>query len=370
MKKTLLSLTLMLLGFHFSYAQWTTGVSPTTITNTVGIGTTAPGYPFHIYNTTTRSTNSGSYADFGIESFNNTGWQGSRLYFGRARGTVTAPLAVLNGDYIGWLDFYGHDGTTVQRSGQLVLIANGAPSSGIVPGAFLFNLAGADGVNSERMRISSNGNVGIGTSTPNDMLDVNGFSIFGASVEKISVGSGSLGFNRKVATGAIYDNTKFGYQFQHTGSTTAGSDYLALQVYNPGAAGINPTSLVINGLSQVGVNTSYIPTGYQFAVNGSAIATSITVQLRSTWPDYVFTKNYALPSLTEVETYIDQNHHLPEIPSEHEVTQNGLNLGEMNRLLLKKVEELTLYLIESQKQAQLQQQQINELKEQMKLLRK
>jgi hypothetical protein len=193
------------------------------------------------------------------------------------------------------------------------------------------------------------GNVGIGTSTPNDMLDVNGYSIFGPSVEKISIGGGSLGFNRKVATGAIYNNTKFAYQFQHTGSTTAGSDYLALQVYNPGGAGMNPTSLVINGSSQVGVNTSYIPTGYQFAVNGSAIATSITVQLRTNWPDYVFKKGYTLPVLSDVKTYIDRNHHLPEIPSEQEVAKNGINLGEMNKLLLKKVEELTLYLIEKDK---------------------
>ncbi|MDN3581380.1 hypothetical protein [Mucilaginibacter flavus] len=85
--------------------------------------------------------------------------------------------------------------------------------------------------------------------------------------------------------------------------------------------------------------------GYKFAVNGSVIANSVIVKL---YPgaDYVFKNDYQLPSLSDVKTYIDQNHHLPEIPSEQEVAQNGLNLGEMNRLLLKKVKELTLYLIE------------------------
>jgi len=71
------------------------------------------------------------------------------------------------------------------------------------------------------------------------------------------------------------------------------------------------------------------------------------VKLNNVWPDYVFKPTYQLPSLTEVKTYIDQNKHLPEIPSEQEIAKEGQNLGEMNKLLLKKVEELTLYLIEN-----------------------
>ncbi len=97
----------------------------------------------------------------------------------------------------------------------------------------------------------------------------------------------------------------------------------------------------------VGIGTTDTK-GYKFAVNGSVIANSITVKVYP-WADYVFKRGYQLPSLTDVKTYIDQNHHLPEIPSEQEVAQNGINLGEINRLLLKKVEELTLYLIEKDK---------------------
>lgn len=67
------------------------------------------------------------------------------------------------------------------------------------------------------------------------------------------------------------------------------------------------------------------------------------------WPDYVFAQTYELRDLDEVETFINENHHLPEIPSEAEVKENGIELGEMNARLLQKIEELTLYLIEQNK---------------------
>ena len=119
----------------------------------------------------------------------------------------------------------------------------------------------------------------------------------------------------------------------------------------------------------VGIGTSDTK-GYKLAVNGSFIATSVTVKLNSAWPDYVFKPSYQLPSLSEVKTYIDQNQHLPEIPSEQEMAKNGLDVSEMNKLLMKKVEELTLYLIEHQQQIKDQQQQINALKKQMRALKK
>lgn len=92
--------------------------------------------------------------------------------------------------------------------------------------------------------------------------------------------------------------------------------------------------------------------GYKLAVNGNAIANSVTVKVYP-WADFVFNKNYPLPSLSEVKSYIDLNHHLPKIPSEKEVLEKGLNLGDMNRLLTQKVEELTLYLIEQNKQIEI-----------------
>ena len=110
----------------------------------------------------------------------------------------------------------------------------------------------------------------------------------------------------------------------------------------------------ITGLKTFTGNVSFgattIPTGYQYAFNGNTIASSITIRAYSKWADYVFSPQYKLLSLSEVAEYIRVNHHLQDIPTAAEVEKNGQNLGEMNEKLLKKVEELTLYLIEKDKQ--------------------
>jgi hypothetical protein len=68
------------------------------------------------------------------------------------------------------------------------------------------------------------------------------------------------------------------------------------------------------------------------------------------WSDFVFADDYSLMPLEEVEKHIQQNRHLPDIPSEEEVLENGLNLGDMQARLLQKVEELTLYMIQLKKE--------------------
>ncbi|XHR97338.1 hypothetical protein ACFJIV_12175 [Mucilaginibacter sp. UC70_90] len=118
----------------------------------------------------------------------------------------------------------------------------------------------------------------------------------------------------------------------------------------------------------VGIGTTDTK-GYKLGVNGSVIATSVTVKLNSAWPDYVFKSAYQLPSLTEVKSYIDQNQHLPEIPSAEEVEKNGQNLGEMNKLLMKKVEELTLYAIENEQKDKEKDKLLTSLQEQINLLK-
>lgn len=89
-------------------------------------------------------------------------------------------------------------------------------------------------------------------------------------------------------------------------------------------------------------------------------AKKLTVQ--ASWSDFVFKKGYHLISLTELEKYINENGHLPEIPDENYVKENGVELGEMTSKLLQKIEELSLYVIELNKQVELLKKENSEVK--------
>lgn len=95
-------------------------------------------------------------------------------------------------------------------------------------------------------------------------------------------------------------------------------------------------------------------------INNTLYAQEIFVKT-NVWPDFVFKKDYPLISLYDVENYIKENNHLPNIPSEEEVINGGINVSEMNVLLLQKIEELTLYAIKQQKLIDEMKHQINKL---------
>jgi hypothetical protein len=122
---------------------------------------------------------------------------------------------------------------------------------------------------------------------------------------------------------------------------------------------INENWLVANN-GNVGIGTTN--PNQKLTVNGTIYGKEVKVDLNVPGPDYVFEPTYNLPSLTEIETYIKANKHLPEVPSAKEMEANGINLSEMNMLLLKKVEELTLYLIEMKKENTVMRSELDELK--------
>jgi hypothetical protein len=102
-------------------------------------------------------------------------------------------------------------------------------------------------------------------------------------------------------------------------------------------------------------------TNAALSVQGKIYCEGVKVQLSTIWGDYVFDKDYKLNSLKTIEDYIAENHHLPNVPSAAEIKENGLEMEEMQRLHMVKIEELTLYLIEQNKRIETLEQQIQQL---------
>lgn len=114
----------------------------------------------------------------------------------------------------------------------------------------------------------------------------------------------------------------------------------------------------------VGVGTSN--PDEKLTVKGTIHAEEVRVDLNVPAPDYVFENNYRLLPLAELESFLCENKHLPGLPSGAEMEKDGLNLKEMNLLLLEKIEELTLYIIEQNKINAEQMESIKLLKNEMK----
>lgn len=127
-----------------------------------------------------------------------------------------------------------------------------------------------------------------------------------------------------------------------TGTRLQNNNVLTVNSY-----GTNLMMVKADGSVGIGTTSTH---GHKLAVNGSGLFTKVKVKAYSSWPDYVFRPDYELPSLAEVEKYIQSHRHLKDIPSAQEVQNEGIDLGEMDTKLLQKIEELMLYTIAQQKQ--------------------
>ncbi|UXX80414.1 hypothetical protein N7E81_04785 [Reichenbachiella carrageenanivorans] len=224
----------------------------------------------------------------------------------------------------------------------------------------------------------NNGNVGIGTSSPSQLLEISGENIadFNRGLLATHYSNDHLAITlslRKArgttnAPSAILKNDLLG-SIKLTGFSTndwstgtrARIDGGAAENWNDNAQGtfirfqttkLGTTTAVetlrITSEGNVGIGTADPKS--KLAVNGQIRATEVKVSANISVPDYVFAPDYELKTLQETKEYISNHHHLPEIPSAKDIEANGINIGEMNMLLLKKIEELTLHLIEMKAQ--------------------
>jgi hypothetical protein len=205
----------------------------------------------------------------------------------------------------------------------------------------------------ERMRMDSYGNFGIGTNVPQEKLDVRGnIYVDTYQLQFHSTGGGGKNYVQSVSGEWLF-KSRFDNIVLDAGNDFANGNNYRI-VFKSG--GIE--RMRMDGFGNVGIGTENPDA--KLAVKGTVHAQEVRVDLQgAVAPDYVFDDAYELPSLENVEAYIKEHKHLPEVPSAKEMDENGLNLKEMNLLLLKKVEELTLHIIEQDKRINLQQKQLH-----------
>ncbi len=184
--------------------------------------------------------------------------------------------------------------------------------------------------------IVNGGKLGIGTSSPNQLLSLRGTD---ANLVEFQDSSGAIkGFiGHAYSDGQIITNSTDGdmvirTENQNIHFTTSSNSAAQVTIKNGG---------------NVGIGTSD-PGSYKLAVLGKIRAEEVVVE--TNWSDFVFEKDYNLPTLDKVESYIKENKHLPDIPSEKEIKEEGLSMASMMAKHMQKIEELTLYMIELKKE--------------------
>ena len=215
-----------------------------------------------------------------------------------------------------------------------------------------------------KMVVQADGKVGIGTSTPGAQLHVNGGAgVFGTnavatntdghlSMGNIQADSAPNGSNWSNQTTFLLngkDFTTIGFHdsMERVDFIKAGKGTIHLGYDGGfGRANIGLPFGIWNAQGNVGIGT--VNPQEKLSINGKVRAHGIKVELDG-WSDFVFEKEYRLMPLAHLEAYINKNGHLPEIPTAQQVAREGIELGEMNRKLLQKIEELSLYVIKQEK---------------------
>ncbi len=402
MKKSIL--LLVMLNVTLAQAQWTTNATNiyTNLGGNVGIGTTTPTSALDVYPTVTNkgariSINAiGDWGAFGGTTNNavfghttslavSTGYafmqSSTGITYVNSKSGQPINFRIANVDKM-VLTSAGNFGVnttapatkfevngvariTTNSSGKLQLgaLVTSTDNFGYLSSAsqtngtgLKFETTSGSGANTGavRMTILTDGKVGIGTMTPTQALDVagtvnaTGLSLSGVAVtsSQWTTSGSNIYYNVAGSVGVGTTTPSASYKLDVNGALNAtslsvgGAPYVATQWTTSGS------NIYYNVAGNVGIGSAN-PSS-KLTVNGTVYAKEVKVDLSVPGPDYVFDKNYKLLSLEEIKAYVDANKHLPEVPSAAEMEKNGINLSEMNMLLLKKVEELTLHLIDSE----------------------
>ena len=337
-----------------SYEGQGQNTSPWPATGNVGIGTASPDYLLQVHssNTPTFAIGKGNLNTNGKSSllFNagdGTAFNGFWInYFkttatdrlGFVDGGAVERMSILNGGNVGIgtsspsarLNIYNQGSPTNMVIGNPSTGSGGFTSLSMGTSAdnngysFIYGIKSSGSAYGDISLNQNGGNVGIGTTTPTSKLDVRG-----GIVAKYPTGN-QLSIQSNVWRWDFDVDEGSGNNFRLRNMTSATVPFIVTTNGNVGIGTTNPNQ--------------------KLTVNGTIYGKEVKVDLSVPGPDYVFANNYQLQPLSELKTYIDQNKHLPEVPSAAAMEANGINLGEMNMLLLRKIEELTLYIIDQRKE--------------------
>ncbi|KDN54717.1 coiled-coil domain-containing protein [Flavobacterium seoulense] len=222
----------------------------------------------------------------------------------------------------------------------------------------------------ERMRITSNGNIGIGTNNPEGLIDMKKTSTNAGGQAVLNlIGSTWAGDGASLVLNQLWNDRYYKTIIDNNGSNygQTGSGLKIQTSYWNGSDVSKITALSLTPSGNLGIGK--INPVNKLDVNGTIHSKEVKVDMTG-WSDFVFKKEYTLPTLEEVEKQINEKGHLSNIPSEEEVLKNGINLGEMNAKLLQKIEELTLYVIEMKKQNDTMKKENESFKNKQKVLEK
>jgi hypothetical protein len=365
MKKRIIIICAIGLGnalFHARLCAQDNKIDPA---GNVGIGTLSPNYPLEIV----KNIDGAAFVSMANNTSGNDAYAGYRL----VSHNQSILLSALSDGFARSYPGYHRGAVQLQArayNGLNIISNKGAGTAGSNTGVIRFittdgdisnNGDGSDAIT--RMLITATGKIGIGTIAPKTTLDLIGsYSLNRPAV--MTAGGNTLGGTINM-TAPNFSSVNSGYiSFSFPSDTVfkigtdydgnvGGANFRAIAFGRANGSG-GPDYMTIKDGGNIGIGTG-MPTE-KLSVEGNVFAsgnisaygqikTKKIVVTQTAWPDYVFDKTYKLRSLSSLENFIAQNNHLPELPPAREVEEKGINLGDNQALLLKKIEELTLYVI-------------------------